>query len=426
MPAHVCGPCSHRVHAGLARPAAAALPAGGRRLRGGAGAARHPGPAPPVRLRAVATFTPTATFTPPPTFTPTATATPYSTFTPTPPTTPTATPTATAPATAPREGVYSNLEVHRGGSYRLQRRGDLVEATLITSSSAVQFAARQQPQVLFTVPPGYRPPFPVLRRGVGQPVLIDGSLDPANPDPRPFRLQIAPDGAVRYLDHPDVAELGYLAYRLHLTWGTTPAACDQAVLDILVEVGGQGDIYDWAEFADGRLTSLNLYANWLTTLPPEIGQLQSLTSLVLYQNQLTTLPPELGQLQNLTTLNLGGNQLTALPPVVIQLQNLTSLDLEQNQLTTLPPELGQLQNLTQLDLTANQLTTLPPELGQLQNLELLNLRQNQLTTLPPELGQLQNLRFLDLLFNPLLDYCLPASWRHQGIKFLTTLPFCTD
>ena len=129
--------------------------------------------------------------------------------------------------------------MHRGGRYRLQRRGDLVEATLITSSSAVQFAARQQPQVLFTLPPGYRPPFPVLRRVVGQPVLADGSPDPASPAPRPFRLQLEPDGRVRYLDHPDVADLGYLAYTLHLAWGTTPAANDQAVLDILAEVGAK-------------------------------------------------------------------------------------------------------------------------------------------------------------------------------------------
>ena len=148
-------------------------------------------------------FTPTATFTPTPTLTVAPTAVPTFTATPTFPPTPTLTPSAQV------EGVYANLEVHQGGSYRLRRRGDRVEADLVSTRSAVQHAARQQPQVLFTLPPAFRPPFPVLRRVVGQPVLIDGSLDSAHPDPRPFRLQLAPDGAVRYLDHPDVEGVGY-------------------------------------------------------------------------------------------------------------------------------------------------------------------------------------------------------------------------
>ena len=240
---------------------------------------------------------------------------------------------------------------------------------------------------------------------VGQPVLADGSPDPASPDPRPFRLQLEPDGRVYYLDHPEVADLGYLAYNLHLTWGITPAANDQAVLQILAEVA-QGDMRESGrmQFADGRLTQLELDWNRLTALPPELAQLQHLESLILGSNQLTALPPELGQLANLETLILGSNQLT-----------------------TLPPELSQLHNLTTLNLWMNQLTALPPELGQLQYLTTLNLRSNQLTALPPELGQLQNLAGLDLRENPLTG-CLPAGWRGQRIHIQLSepLPFCTD
>ena len=137
----------------------------------------------PLRFLAVPTFTPTVTPIPTPTVAPTFT--------------PTVTPT---PTTVQGEGVYANLVEHHNGSYRLQRRGDRVEADLVTTRSAVQAWAQPPLQVLFTLPPAFRPPFPILRRGVGQPVRADGSPDPAQPDPRPFRLQLEPDGAVRYLD----------------------------------------------------------------------------------------------------------------------------------------------------------------------------------------------------------------------------------
>ena len=323
----------------------------------------------------------------------------------------------------------------------------------MTTRSPVPAVAPPPGQALFTLPPAFRPPFPVMRRGVGQPVRADGSLDPARPDPRPFHLQLEPDGAVRYLDHPAGAELGYLAYDLKLTWGTTAAANDQAVLDILDAVtskdiritsrnstrGGFPIIEDgrvvivaFPPLTDeippelGQLTHLRslalirknvtklpseigqltrlivlwLQSNQLTALPPEIGQLADLSLLVLWGNQLTTLPPEIGQLLFLARLYLQSNQLTALPPEIGQLQYLDVLHLQENLLTTLPPEFGQLR-LRNLDLSDNQLTTLPPEFGQLQNLNSLNLSSNQLTALPPEFGQLQSLERLKLTQNQL-------------------------
>ena len=62
------------------------------------------------------------------------------TFTPTP--SPTATRTITPSAQG--SGVYANLAEHHHGSYRLQRHSDLVEATLVTTRSPLQHAARQQ------------------------------------------------------------------------------------------------------------------------------------------------------------------------------------------------------------------------------------------------------------------------------------------
>ncbi|MEH2373987.1 leucine-rich repeat domain-containing protein [Nostoc sp.] len=160
----------------------------------------------------------------------------------------------------------------------------------------------------------------------------------------------------------------------------------------------------------GQLINLNtlyLYSSQLTILPAEIGQLSNLSKLYLSNNQLTTLPAEIGELTNLNVLYLGSNKLTTLPGEIGKLSNLSKLDLSYNQLTMLPVEIGQLSNLDWLVISDNQLTTLPIEIGQLSNLSNLNLNNNQLTTLPAEIGQLSNLREVHLHSNQLTT--LPAE-----------------
>lgn len=49
-------------------------------------------------------------------------------------------------------------------------------------------------------------------------------------------------------------------------------------------------------------------------------------------NNLSSLPPEIGQLENLTTLYLGSNQLSSLPETIGKLKSLTSLDLRRNRI----------------------------------------------------------------------------------------------
>ena len=115
---------------------------------------------------------------------------------------------------------YDNLEVHAQGLLHLLREGRQVTATFTSAASAVQHAARQQPQVLFTVPPGFRPTAEVVRSVEGWPV-IEGLPDPAVLLPTRFRVRVAPNGAVRYLDGPELDEVGHLAYMLTATWTTT-------------------------------------------------------------------------------------------------------------------------------------------------------------------------------------------------------------
>jgi len=67
------------------------------------------------------------------------------------------------------------------------------------------------------------------------------------------------------------------------------------------------------------LQSLHLNCNKLSSLPLEIGFLQSLRSLYLRDNRLSSLPPEIGKLQSLESIDLSGNlYLTDPPPEIIR------------------------------------------------------------------------------------------------------------
>ena len=111
-----------------------------------------------------------------------------------------------------------------------------------------------------------------------------------------------------------------------------------------------------------KATTLDLSVKQITTLPPEIAELQNLIKLDLRYNQLTELPPEIGELKNLKTLYLSKNQLTALPPEISKLKNLTTLFLSSNQLTELSPEIADLKELTSLLLPGNPIEIPPPEI----------------------------------------------------------------
>ena len=61
----------------------------------------------------------------------------------------------------------------------------------------------------------------------------DGTPDPNHPVPLPLRLWIKPDGALEYEMRSADLEVAYLALDLAVAWGTTGAANDWVVLDIL-------------------------------------------------------------------------------------------------------------------------------------------------------------------------------------------------
>ena len=246
-------------------------------------------------------------------------------------------------------GDYEDPVAHADGRYELQLAGARVAATFSTSRVPVSYWAREVAATLFTVPEPFRPPYSVLRTAVGTPVLADGTVDLDHPGPRRFLLRVEPDGTVHYvspvttrapqlqvdrdgsgwgaLHYVDAApveeEAEYLAYTLHTVWGTTPAANDRAVLEILdahwfgesllsaepppvqfevpAHVGGY-DLYEktipaalvgaFVTFdADGRVTALGAPTNeakvsagapdhrFHGSLPAELGQLHRLEHL---------------------------------------------------------------------------------------------------------------------------------------------------
>lgn len=149
------------------------------------------------------------------------------------------------------------------------------------------------------------------------------------------------------------------------------------------------------------LTHLDLFGNYLSKLPPEIGNLQNLTHLDIESNNLEELPETLSNLGNLTDLNLGQNKLKSLPLSLTRLTKLTQLYVNNNMLESLPEDIGNLTKLTQLGLAFNKLRKLPNSIGQLIELIHITLEYNLLERLPDSLTRLRKVTRLDLRHNKL-------------------------
>ena len=259
--------------------------------------------------------------------------------------------------------------------YRLQRTGEQVEAVFTARRLPVANEAPYRSRVLFRVPPEFRPPDTIVRVAEGQLVALDGSPVSDPPLRRRFRLRVDPNGVVSHMLEDPLEGRGFLAYTLHTVWGTTRAAGDRAILELLDEAWlGDPDLTVLSEVLvsnvgfrpDGRVSSLDMTDHLFAEdragiLLPEIGQLAALEHLSLSWNYLTgPIPPELGQLAALEHLNLSGSVL---------------MNLSGNGLTgPIPPELGQLAALEHLNLAHTGLGRIPAELlGQLTALKHLNL-----------------------------------------------------
>lgn len=151
--------------------------------------------------------------------------------------------------------------------------------------------------------------------------------------------------------------------------------------------------------APAECTHLDLSAQGLQSLPPQIAQLRSLRQLNLENNRLTRLPDEIGALSALTRLDLSNNRLESLPESFGELRDVYWLNLSRNRLESLPESFGNLRSLQFLFLEENRLTALPASMGRLAKLSHLALENNRLRSLPDSMSALGALDTLELQRN---------------------------
>ena len=234
-------------------------------------------------------------------------------------------------------GKYRNLAEHREGQVHLEVQGNAVYAALQTVRSPVQYFARQQPEVLFTIPAGFRPAVPITWEVNGQHVGADGQLDPGRRDLQVFRLRVDTEGHVRYVDDRGVDDVGYLRYHTALAWplaGTDSQVCERSrefrslilsALDDLIEESLSCDQIDW----------------------DHLGQLSALP----FSRHVAVRARDLLGLTNLTVLKVhAGDRVTLSGSLLAFTPRLHQLSLETRNPITLPPDLlhytPQLQSLS--------------------------------------------------------------------------------
>ena len=200
-------------------------------------------------------------------------------------------------------GPYHNLEENHVGTFHLRQEEGVVYATFQTDRSPVQFLARDQPEVLLTVPEGFRPAVDVTWEVSAQPVQAAGTARPGPTDHRVFRMRVDTAGQVRYVDDPGVDGVGYLGYRTVLAWplaGTEPRVCGRhrnirngilAAVQALEDAAVPCSQVGWARLA--RIHTLSLDARAENFARHDLLGLTNLTTLRVQTRSEVTYPDNL-------------------------------------------------------------------------------------------------------------------------------------
>eukprot|EP01117_Protostelium_nocturnum_P007215 TRINITY_DN2581_c0_g1_i2.p1 TRINITY_DN2581_c0_g1~~TRINITY_DN2581_c0_g1_i2.p1 ORF type:complete len:794 (-),score=315.34 TRINITY_DN2581_c0_g1_i2:36-2417(-) len=99
----------------------------------------------------------------------------------------------------------------------------------------------------------------------------------------------------------------------------------------------------------GKLETLDLSFNYLSSFPLEILKLKALKTLLLGSNKIQAIPEEISELQHLEVLHLFNNKLSALPSSLWKLKNLKGLFINNNlKLKVIPKGIEGLESLEEL------------------------------------------------------------------------------
>ncbi|XP_051545385.1 leucine-rich repeat-containing protein 10-like [Myxocyprinus asiaticus] len=168
--------------------------------------------------------------------------------------------------------------------------------------------------------------------------------------------------------------------------------------------------------AFNELVKLYLSDNHLSSLPPELRNLQKLQLLALDFNCFEELPLVVCSLLQLNILYLGNNRLYGLPRELCKLTELKTLWLETNSFTKFPRVVCELPNIKTLHLGYNQLRSLPSELSRLEELRSIWLAGNMLNEFPPVLLKMHYLEVIDVDRNRICHF--PSLTHLRGLKLV--------
>jgi len=163
-----------------------------------------------------------------------------------------------------------------------------------------------------------------------------------------------------------------------------------------------------------ELEELNINQTKITQLPGGIGNCKKLHRIyAMHCPNLTSLPDEIGELESLEYLLMSYSKIQSLPDPISKLNNLVTLDLSNGEISVLPEDIGNMESLSILKLDLDyhtaqtgipKIKTIPDSIGQLKNLKELNLNNHAVTELPPSFGNLANLEYLYLDYNKITTF----------------------
>ena len=192
---------------------------------------------------------------------------------------------------------------------------------------------------------------------------------------------------------PQIGELAHIKY-LNVNFNKLVSLPDQLSQLGRLKMLNAGGVNEFRKFPRvilklESLVHLDLSGNQLRKVPRSIGNLSNLTRLHLDSNYIEKLPHQMYRLTKLQVFSAASNPfLSTVPPDMGQLTQLKRVDLSNTQIATLPPAWNQVieQSLVSLNLANTNFSGFDDKLKLPKRLKLVDLSNTNVETLPPSFG----------------------------------------